>query len=138
MGEISMMPPLTKLNKDEEAKFGIDLRKSLSKHSLPVTTFIELKQTETTSIPFNCITAQQIAYAKKISGDEGVLIRIIGSDGQPDYVWARNSPAYLGIKYPKGSVYISVETFVLERDSSKRKSLTWERAQDISIRTVKL
>lgn len=130
------MPPLPKQNKEEEAKFGLDLKKSLSKHPLPVTTFIELKQTEKDSIPFSCITSQQIAYANNISSDEGILIRIIGSDGQPDYVWARNSPSYLGIKYPKGSVYISVETFILERDTSRRKSLTWERAQDISIRTV--
>jgi len=132
------MPPLPRQNKEEEASFGLDLKKSLSKYPLPITTFIELKQTEKSYIPFDCITSQQIAYARKISSDEGVLVRIIGTDGQPDYVWARNSPAYMGIKYPKGSVYISVETFVSERDSSKRKSLTWERAQEISIRTIRL
>lgn len=135
---MNKLPDLPKQNRKEEAKFGIDLRKSLSEYPLPVTTFIELKQTEKKHIPFNCITPQQIAYANKISSDEGVLIRIIGSDGQPDYVWARNSPAYLGIKYPEGSVYINVRDFIQERDNSKRKSLTWERAREIATHIIDL
>lgn len=130
------LPDLPKQNKEEEAKFGIKVREFLIKQKLPVSTSIELKQTEKSYIPFDCITAKQIAYANKISSEEGVLIRVVGLDGQPDYIWMINSPSYLAIKYPKGYVFMSVSTFVFERDTSKRKSLTWERAQAIAIRTV--
>lgn len=43
-----------------------------------------------------------------------------------------NEPAYVVIKYPKGFVLISIDTFLLESQRSKRRSLTWSRAKEIS------
>jgi hypothetical protein len=45
-------------------------------------------------------------------------------------------PAYVVIRYPKGFVLISIDTFVLESQRSKRRSLTWQRAQDIAFKVV--
>lgn len=49
-----------------------------------------------------------------------------------DLVSLSKQPAYVVIKYPKGVAIIPIDTFLLEEKRSKRKSLTWERAKQIS------
>lgn len=83
-------------------------------------------------LPFSAVEEQQINFALAIEGDKGVVIRIMGGGGEPDYKYARGEPAYFVIKYPKGFVAIRVFEFVREREESKRKSLTWERACEIA------
>jgi len=135
----TLMPPLTKQNKAKEASFGIYLKNWVENNPLPFPCSLELKQeTNKDSIPFSCVSDKQIAYANKISGNKGCWIRVVGLDGQPDYVWMINSPAYIVIKYPKCFVFITIGTFLLEKERSKRKSLTEARARDISVKTVEL
>ena len=67
--------------------------------------------------------AEAIRYGKK-----GVLIRTEGVEGLPDYVYLRNEPSYVVIKYPKGFVIIDGATLALEKSSS----LTYGRAKEIS------
>jgi len=124
----------------QEADFSIRLRHYLKAHPLPVSCPIEVKDTRgKESFSFNELKDEQINNALASKSDKGNLIRIsVGTIGAPDYCYYRNSPAYVVIKYPSGFVFLDIETFLLERDTSKRKSLTWERAQEISIRTVKL
>lgn len=132
------MPDLPKQNKQKEASFGVYLKHFVEKHPFRITTFIETKQTETDTIPFSCLETKQVAFGMLTKSNKGVWIRVQGVNGEQDYIWATNSPSYVAIKFKSGFTFIDIETFVLERDSSKRKSLTWERAQEISIRTVKL
>ncbi len=124
----------------QEANFSLLLRHYLKKNPLPVSCPIECKDTRgKPSFNYAELKEEQINNALASKSNRGNLIRIsVGTIGSPDYVYYRNSPAYIVIRYPIGFVFIDVETFVLERDTSKRKSLTWERAQEISIRTVKL
>lgn len=130
------MPNLPQQNKKREGNFGVYLKNWMEKNPFPYTVALELKQTTDNSIPFSCIEPQQIAYALKTKSDKGAWVRVVGLDGQPDYIWLINSPAYIVIKYPHGFCFIDIETFILERDRSKRKSLTWDRAQAISVKTV--
>ena len=126
--------------KKREADFGLLLRHYLKKNPLPVSCPIETKDTRgKDSFPYAELKEEQINNALASKNDKGNLIRIsVGTVGAPDYCYYRNSPAYIVIKYPTGFVFIDIETFILDRDTSKRKSLTWEGAQEISIRTIKL
>lgn len=90
------------------------------------------------NLSFSEVTEHQLNYGLAIKGDKGVFIRVQGMGGEPDYIYLRNAPAYIVIKYPKQFCLIDVETFVLEKNKSKRKSLTAGRAKEIAIQTIEL
>lgn len=122
----------------KEADFSILLRHYLKAHPLPVSCPLEIKDTRGKEyFSYAELKEEQINNALASKSDKGNLIRVsVGTVGAPDYCFYRNSPAYIVIKYPLGFVFVDIETFIMERDRSKRKSLTWGRAQEISIRTV--
>lgn len=122
--------------KTREADFGIIFRHWLRANPRSSAVF-EIKQTETGSIPFSCLQENQIDYLSAIRSDKGTLIRVQGVNGEPDYAYYRNAPAYVVIKYPSSFHLISIDTFLLEKARSKRKSLTEARAADISVVSVK-
>ncbi len=129
------LPPLPKQYKTKEADFGVELRDWIMKNPRYACS-IETKQTTKPSISFNSVEQKQLNFGMAIKSNKGVLIRVQGINGEPDYVYLRNNPAYITIKYPKGFVLIDVETFIQEKERSKRKSLTWDRAKDIAIKVV--
>jgi hypothetical protein len=89
-------------------------------------------------INFSEVTEDQINYGLAINSNKGTFIRVQAiNGGEPDYVYFRNSPAYIVINYPKTFSIISIGTFILEKERSKRKSLTEQRASEISVKTVK-
>jgi hypothetical protein len=115
-----------------ESKASILFRHYLKAHPM-MTCAIEMKSTDTDSIPFSAVTQAQIDYGMAIKSKKGVLLRVQAvAEGMPDYIWMREEPAFVVIKYPKVFCVIDVETFAMERSRSKRKSLTWERAQEIA------
>ena len=123
----------------QEADFSIRLRHYLKAHPLPVSCPIEVKDSRGKEyFSYAELKEEQINNALTSKSDRGNLIRVsVGTIGAPDYCYYRNSPAYIVIKYPSGFVFIDVETFVYDKLLSKRKSLTWERAQEIAVRVVK-
>lgn len=123
--------------KKREADFGVLLRhwlKANPRHDCA----LELKQTSGSSIPFSCLEPQQIDYLQAIKSDKGVLIRVQGVNGEPDYVYLRNAPACVVIKFPKEFHLIDIDTFVMEKKRSIRRSLTNARARDISTVSIQL
>lgn len=136
---MSHLPDLPKIHKTKEMDFGVWLKEYTMKNPHPVSTGLECKQTtDKDSILFSAVTPQQIAFGMSIKSSKGAWIRVQGLNGEPDYIFMCNSPSNVVIRYPKGVCWIDIETFVLERDRSNRKSLTWDRACEISIRTVKI
>lgn len=129
------LPPLPKQNKDEEARFGIQLRKWLKTHPQYSCT-LELKQTETDNLPFSALEPEQIAWGLAIDSSKGALIRVQGLRGEPDYVWCRNMPSYVAIRYPGAFCLIALKAFLAERDASRRKSLTSKRAFAIASQVI--
>lgn len=124
----------------KEADFSILLRHYLKVHPLPISCPIEVKDTRgKSSFPYAELKEEQINNALASKSGKGNLIRISsGTIGGPDYAWFIDSPAYCAIRYPSGFVLIDIETLIIERKQSKRKSLTWERACEICIIEVKL
>ena len=126
------LPDLPKIHKKQEADSSLKLREWIEKN--PRTTCsIEMKDTRGKNyLNYSEVGDEQITYAKLISSSKGVLIRVQGLKGEPDYVWMRNQPAYIAIRYPKSIELITIENFLYEKDKYKKKSITYDRAQSIS------
>ncbi|NCU28961.1 MAG: hypothetical protein EOM85_04840 [Candidatus Moranbacteria bacterium] len=125
------LPELPEQHKKKEADFGLKFRRWIENNPQKSCSF-ELKHTRGKDyFMFDELKSEQIAFASKIK--RGVLIRVPGTKGEPDYVYLK-SPAYVVIKYPKNFYVIDIDNLVKERDTSKRKSLTEDRAKLISER----
>lgn len=83
-------------------------------------------------IPFSEIRDEQLAYAEAISND-GVLIRVQGANGEPDYVWLANTPAYFVLVFPRLMCLVSGETLDLEMKRSKIRRITASRAKELAV-----
>lgn len=119
--------------KKREANFGTLFRHWVRANPLRETCHFELKQTQKDSIPFNCIEPQQIDFATAIrESPKGILVRNQGGNGEPDYSYFYRDPVYIVIKFPDCFCILSLPSFISERDRSKRKSLTAQRAREIA------
>lgn len=67
----------------------------------------ELKQTPLENIPFSSVVPHQVTALEIVSG-------------------------MVVVKYPKGVAIIPIDIFVDESKRSKRRSLTWARAKELS------
>jgi len=132
-----MLPNLPKQNKHREADFGLKLREWIMKNPRQ-TCSIEIKDSRgKNSIPFSEITQQQISFALLVQSDKGALVRVQGMNGESDYIYLRSEQANVIIKYPKFFCIIPINNFIFEKEKSKRKSLTEDRAKEISTKTIK-
>lgn len=119
--------------KKREADFGLLFRKWVRANPLGETSHFELKQTQKDSIPFSCVETQQIDFGRSImENPKGILIRNLGGNGEPDYSYFYRDPVYIVIKFPDCFCILSLPSFISERDRSKRKSLTAQRAREIA------
>ena len=124
-----------------EAEFGLELRNYISKLKTPIfttTTWLELKDTHgKDTLSFSAVSDIQIAEGLKTK-NTGSLVRVtVGTTGCADYIWRYKDPAYVVIRYPNSWCFIDIDTFVLERDRSKKKSMSEERACELSIKVIK-
>lgn len=124
--------------KNREAKSAVLFRHWLRANP-QISGSYEIKDTRGKNyINFNEVTEQQLNYGLAIRGNKGTLIRVQGVNGEPDYIYLRNAPSWIVIRYPKSFEVISVEAFIQEKEKSKKKSLLLSRAKDISVISVKL
>ena len=132
-----MLPPLPKLHKQKEANFSIKFRHWLDTNPRMTSSF-EMKDTRGKNyLNYSEIKPEQINYAQAIQDNKkGVLIRVQGMAGEPDYIYLRNEPALFVIKYPKAFCIINVNNLVHEMKTYKKKSLDFSRAQAIAIVTI--
>ena len=140
---MNTLPNLPIKHNKPEATFGEKLVQFVSKLNEPFFNYpcwIEIKETTDNLFYFRQLEDLQISKLLKIK-NEGLLIRITeassnGTHGIPDYAWTYKQPAYVGIRYAKSWCFIDIETFVMEKERSKRKSLTEQRAIEISIKVI--
>lgn len=127
----------------KEKDFGTMLRHYITAfpEKFPMSCTFETKDTlGSDSISFSKVEQPQVDHAMAVRwGDKGCLIRVqAGNIGAPDYAFYKNAPAFIVIKYPKMFCFIDIDTFLLEKEKSARKSLTGNRARQISIIVVEL
>lgn len=121
---------------NRESKFGLLFRHWLRANPRYSCAF-ELKQSESESIPFACLEEHQIDYLQAIKSDKGALIRVQGVNGEPDYVYLRNFPANVVIRYKDSFHLIDIDIFLREK-AAGRRGLTSERAQEVAAVSVYL
>lgn len=126
-----------------EAAFTLLFRHWLKENPLHRVTgaAFELKQTTGTSLPFSAVEDHQLEALAAAWGPEGLIYKI--SDESRGYkpcdmVYLRLASAYIVIKYPGFFCLISASVFGAEKRTSKRKSLTAERAREIAEKVVEL
>lgn len=130
---MSNFPPLPKQNNHKEATFGLKFRRYTEKNPT-ISSAYELKQVSGDSVAFSAVTESQIAWLLKIK-HKGALIRVIGTTGEPDYVWV-HGPAHVVVKFKSCFCIIDIDTWLKEKEHLK--SLKSERAQEIAKLTVNL
>lgn len=124
-----------------EANFGLLFRKWWkTQEDMPSAAF-ELKQTTIDYISFSALQEHQEIALLASKSRKGILYKAPDDSRSVkpfDYFHLARAMAYVVIRYPKGFEVIDIDTFLLERDRSQRKSLTHERARRISTFSVKL
>ncbi len=130
-----------KIMQKREANFGLLFRHwhKANIRRMPYHFNFELKQTTKDSISFSDVQEHQIEFLLAGQNGNGLMYKIPDDSRgiKPfDGFFCSNIPGYIIIKFPKYFEIISVSTFVLERDRSKRKSLTSSRAREISVISV--
>lgn len=122
-----------------EANFGTLFRHWVRVH-WRITAAFELKQTKTDSIPFSDVQEHQLDALNAVHFSEFLYKIADDSRGvKPfDMVYFNRERAFVVIRYPKFFCLISVEMFHREKNISKRKSLTSERARVIATEVVDL
>lgn len=126
--------------KKSEAEFGKLFRAFIKKETPPSAAF-ELKVAGGESMSFNAVKDHQINALLAAKAGGGILYKAPDDSRgvKPfDYFYLSRACAFVVIRYPKGFEMIDVDTFVMERDKSIRKSLTHERAKQISTVSVNL
>lgn len=128
------------MKKKREAEFGVLFRHWL-KSTAMISAAFELKQTTSNSLPFGAVKDHQIDGLSAAASRKGILFKI-PDDSRGikcfDYFYLRHSLAFVVIKYPKFFCLIELEEFLREKENSKRKSLTSDRAKAISYKVVEL
>lgn len=118
-----------------EQKFTILFRHWLMANPMWSSAF-ELKQTTSDSLPFSDVKEHQLdALLAVANSDKGLLYKAPDDSRgvKPcDLLYLRNADAYVVIRFKSGSFGIDVESFIKEKQKSKRKSLTYERTKVIA------
>lgn len=99
----------------------------------------EIKQTTSDAILFSAVEDHQIEGLLAVQ-QSGFVYKLSDADSRRkpfDVVATSWMTGYVVIKYPKITCVMTVNNFVWERDHSKRKSLTLERAKEISTYIVR-
>jgi hypothetical protein len=111
-----------------EAKFSIQFRHWLRANPQK-TCAIEMKDTRgKKSFYLKEWKDAQRTFAEAIrSSSKGVLVRTEGVEGLPDYIYLRQEPSLVVIKYPLG--FAIIDSAILEKEETT--SLSPERAQEI-------
>lgn len=126
--------------KKREANFTTYFRHWLKSNPM-VSAAFELKQTTIDSIPFDSVREHQADSLEAVCSDVGFSFKLPDDSMgyKPfDLIYFRNEEGYVVIRYPKEFHIISIETWLIEKAHSKRKSLTCDRAREISIKSVKM
>ena len=120
-----MLPELPKQNKQDEAAFGL-LFRSWHRKSMVEGVF-ELKHSKGKAvIRRDVVEAGQVAWGMEIM-TKGRLIRVIGSTGEPDYVWAK-CPSYVVVRWVGCFTLIRMDVWIgmgktIKEDEAKQKAL---------------
>lgn len=128
------MPPLPRILKKKEANWTTSHFKPWCENVYKKTFSFEVKHTKGKDyLNFNEVQPHQIE--RLLTTRHGTFyfkIPDMGDKNPLDGVCLTEQPAYVVIKYERFFCLIGIDTFLLEKERSKRRSLTAERACSIA------
>lgn len=127
-----MLPELPKVLNKREANWTTTVfRKWLQKKG--INAVFEIKYTTKDSIPFDAVKEHQLWSLLTVRNNTFVYkIPDMGEKAPFDMFSMKQMPAYVVLKYPRGVAIIPIDVWCLESSRSKRRSLTWDRARELS------
>jgi len=128
--------------KKREAQFTTDFRHYIRANPPRLPCAIEIKQTTTNSLLFSAVKEHQRDALLAVKYNVQGFLYKIPDDSRGikpfDMVYFINTQGYVVIKYPTFFCFIDIDTFLVEEQRSKRKSLTDTRAREIAYLSVDL
>lgn len=127
--------------KKREANFGTEyFAPYVRRYGLSSSEPVETKQTTEDYISFSVVPEHQLDALQACKTEKGFLYKISDQSvgHKPfDYVYYCNCKnAWIVIKFPAFFCFFDVDVFIKEKESSTRKSLTAERARELSPMTI--
>ena len=97
----------------------------------------ELKVAKNESLPFSAVADHQLQALENVRYGTFVFKIIDAGYQNPfDCFCLTRQPAWIVIKYEKFFCLITIDTFLLEKERSVRKSLTAVRAREIAVEVI--
>lgn len=129
-----MLPNLPKILNKREAKWSTTFFRKWVLETFNYSAIFEVKHTRGVGyLAFSEVRALQVADMLKIRHEKFLWKNPdTGDRTPPDFFLLVREPTFVVIRYPKGFVCIGIDQFILERDRSKKRSLSWARAKDIA------
>lgn len=123
-----------------EANFTLVFRHWLKANPM-ISGAFELKQTQSNALAFDQVKEHQLEALMAVRHAKTGFLYKAPDDSRGvkpfDMFYLKSASAYVVIKYPGEFSMIDIDTFLLEKQRSKRKSLTCARAREISIISIK-
>lgn len=128
------LPALPRVLNKREANWSTTAFRPWALKKFEYTAIFEVKHTHgKDSLAFSEVKASQVAKMIQIRHHKFLWKNPdTGEETPPDFFLLVKEPTFVVIKYPKGVAIIPIDVWCLESQRSKRRSLTWERAKDLS------
>lgn len=128
------LPPLPRVLNKREANWSTTIFRPWALKHFNYTAIFEIKHTRgKESLLFSEVKYSQIDKMLKIRHEKFLWKNPdTGEETPPDFFLLVKEPTFVVIRYPKDVAIIPIDTFVLESQRSKRRSLTWQRAKELS------
>ena|SRR3990167_6622645 len=127
------LPDLPKKLNKRESLWSTKIFRLWALEHFSYTAIFEIKYARKDSLPFSDVKEGQVAKMLKIRHDKFLWKNPdTGMETPPDFFLLVQEPTFVVIKYPKGVAIIPIDVWCLESSRSKRRSLTYARAMEIS------
>ncbi len=127
------LPELPRILQKKEALWSTKVFRSWALKHFNYTAIFEIKYARKDYLSFSEVKSHQISKMLQIRHDKFLWKNPdMGDETPPDFFLLIKEPTFVVIKYPLGIAIIPIDIFVMENKRSKRRSLTWERAQKLS------
>jgi hypothetical protein len=127
------LPDLPQIKNKKEANWTTTIFRKWVENTYKKTACFEIKYATGDSLSFKSVATHQIANLLKVRHGTFVYkIKDFGETNPFDCFCITEMPAYVVIKYKAGVAIIPIDVFVLESQRSKRQSLTYSRAKELS------
>lgn len=128
------LPDLPRVLNKKEAEWSTTVFRDWALKKFDYTVVFEVKHTRGKEyLSFSEVKSQQVRKMLQIRHDKFLWKNPdTGEETPPDFFLLVREPTFVVIKYPKGVAIIPIDIFILENNRSKRRSLTYTRAIELS------